>query len=251
GPANVISQGTQEMYRAQVGYPIGYFYGLKTNGIFQNDAEVQAYKNSSGGLIEPSAVPGDVRYVDTNKDGLISQDDATMIGNPNPKYTYGLSLSAEYKGLDFSLIATGVQGVDIMKSYRSFYDSWQQNYTTDIFGRWHGEGTSNRIPRLVAGPSINTQYVSDLYVENGSYLRISNVTLGYDFKKLIKKMPMAQFRLYVAVQNLYTFTKYSGMDPAVGFIPVQADGTAGYSSNIDVGFYPNPRTVMMGASIKF
>jgi hypothetical protein len=241
------------MYRAQVGYPIGYFWGYKTTGIFQTEADVQNYKDKTGKVIQPTAVPGDVRFVDLNGDGVIDQNDKTMIGDPNPNYTFGITLGADYKGFDISLLANGVAGNQIARSYRSFADSPLQNYTTEILGRWHGEGTSNKIPRVISGVSASTQNISDLYIENGDFLRISNVTLGYDFKKLLPALPMAQARLYLTLQNLYTFTKYKGMDPEIGYSPdpTNRPTNSGFSSGIDLGYYPSPRTVMVGASIKF
>jgi hypothetical protein len=239
------------MYRAQVGYPIGYFWGYKTAGIFQNESEVQSY-TKDGKLIIPTAVPGDVRFVDLNNDGVIDQKDKTKIGDPNPHYTYGVTLSFDYKGFDFAVVGTGVGGNSIAKSYRSFADSPLQNYTTDILGRWHGEGTSNKLPRMYYGTHMNDQYISDLYIQKGDYFRIQNITLGYDFKKLFTSVPLSQLRFYVSIQNAYTFTKYNGMDPEVGYAPT---GVSGWGDNvvrgIDLGSYPSPRTVMIGASVKF
>lgn len=247
GPENVLSQGTKEMYRAEVGFPIGYFWGYKTAGIFQNAAQVE---NTPAKL--DGARPGDVIFVDTNGDGFITDDDKVMIGNPHPDVTMGLSLNFGYKGFDLALTATGAFGQQIAKSYRSFADSPLQNYTTDIFGRWHGEGTSNKLPRLTAGSHTNWQYISDIYIENGDYIKMQNITLGYDFKKLFPKMPLQQARLYVTAQNLFTITGYSGMDPEIGYSP---EGTGGQNDNwvtgIDLGFYPSPRTYLIGVNLKF
>lgn len=242
GDANVISQGTGEMYRAQVGYPIGYFYGYQTAGIFQNQQAVDAYKEAK----YKDTRPGDIIYVDTNHDGEITEDDRTMIGNPHPDLNLGLNLNFEYKGFDLSLSTVGVFGNQIAKSYRSFADNPKENWTSDIFGRWHGEGTSNKIPRLTSGTHSNWQNISDIFIENGDYFRLQNVTLGYDFKKLFPTMPLGQARLYLTAQNLFTATKYSGMDPEIGY---------GYGkswvSGIDLGFYPTPRTYMVGVNLKF
>ncbi|MCX6329853.1 MAG: TonB-dependent receptor [Bacteroidia bacterium] len=234
--------------RAEVGYPVGYFWGYKTLGVFQTSAEVAAYKNSTGTVIMPNALPGDVIFVDTNGDGVIDDDDKVMIGDPNPDVIYGLNLRCYYKGFELSVSTYGVAGNQIA---RCWHDAGQgdNNYTTEILNRWHGEGTSNTIPRVTAGSSINFQYTSDLQIENGDYLRISNLTLGYDFKKLIKALPLQQLRLYFTVQNLYTFTKYSGMDPEVG--TSTDDSSYGWCKGLDLGFYPSPRTVMIGASVKF
>jgi len=246
GANNVLSQGTGEMYRAQVGYPIGYFYGYLSDGLFQNEDEVKAYVNGNGELLLPDARPGDIRFVDYNGDGVINTDDRTMIGNPNPDYTFGFSFNMAWKGFDLSVMTSGVLGNQIAKSYRSFADSPLHNYTKDILDRWHGEGTSNTVPRLTAGAGISQQYISDLYIEDGDYWRINNITLGYDLKSFLKSTPLEQIRLYVSLQNPITFTGYSGMDPEIGFGNSQS-----WVSGIDVGNYPSARTFMLGASVKF
>lgn len=244
-----ISGGTAGIPRAEVGYPIGYFWGYQTDGLFQNPGEVESYKNADGKTIMPTAQPGDVRFRDLNGDGTIDDKDKTMIGDPNPDVLLGLNFNVGYKGFDLSVATNGSFGNQIIKSYRGAGDSPQDNYTTEIFGRWHGEGTSNKIPRVTSGTHINRQYISDLYVENGDYWRINNVTLGYDFKKLFKKVPFEQLRLYVTAQNLFTITGYSGMDPEIG--TSTDDDKSSWVSGIDVGFYPLPRTYMVGANIKF
>lgn len=234
--------------RAEVGYPIGYFYGYQTAGIFQNTEEVNNYTNSEGTVIMPDAQPGDVKFVDIDGDGAITELDKVQIGDPNPDFVYSFNLGLDFMGFDFSLTTYGVAGNQIA---RSWHDAGgpQDNYTTEILGRWHGEGTSNKIPRVLNGSSINQQYFSDLQVENGDYLRIQNLTLGYDFKRLLTDLPFEQLRFYVTGQNLYTFTKYSGMDPSIG---TSTDETnAGWVRGVDLGYYPNPRTIMFGASIKF
>ncbi|NYI49413.1 SusC/RagA family TonB-linked outer membrane protein [Macellibacteroides fermentans] len=241
GDANVLSQGTTEMYRAQEGYPIGYFYGYKTAGVFQNWSQVDGTAAKYAG-----AQPGDLIFVDTDNDGKITEGDRTQIGNPHPDFTMGLNLNFSYKGFDLNITGAGAFGQQIAKSYRSFADSPLQNYTTDIFGRWTGEGTSNKLPRLTSGSHTNWQNISDIYIEDGDYLKIQNLTIGYDFKKLFPTMPLGQARLYLTAQNLFTFTGYSGMDPEIGY---------GYDkswvSGIDLGYYPSPRTYMVGVNLKF
>ena len=242
GDDNVLSNQTTEMYRAQVGYPIGYFYGYKTDGIFQTEEEIANYK----GAKLDGARPGDVIWVDSDHNGVIDDGDQVMLGDPHPDLNLGLSLSASYKGFDISMTMNGAFGGQIMKSYRSYVDYARQNYTSDIFGRWHGEGTSNKLPRLTSGTHSNWQFNSDINMENGDYMRMQNLTIGYDFKKLFKNLPLKQLRLYVAAQNLFTITGYSGMDPEVGY-----GGYQDWVSGIDLGFYPSPRTYMVGANIKF
>lgn len=169
-----------------------------------------------------------------------------MIGNPHPDVTVGFGLAASYKGFDLSATLHGAFGHQIMKSYRSFVDYPRQNYTSRIFGRWHGPGSSNRIPRLTTGTSPNWQFVSDLYMENADYMRLKNITLGYDFKQLFKHIPLQQLRLYFTLENPFTITGYSGMDPEVGY-----GGYETWVSGVDVGSYPTPRTVIVGVNVKF
>jgi TonB-linked SusC/RagA family outer membrane protein len=242
GLTNQLFDNAQEFYRAQSGFPIGYFWGLKTNGIFQNESEVQAYQ-ANGRQIQPTAAPGDVRYVDLNGDGTIDGADRTMIGNPNPKYTFGINLSADYKGFDFSVVASGVAGNELVQSYRNQANPYG-NYTSRILDRWRGEGSSNSTPR-VTEDNRNWTNFSDLYIQSGDYLRISNVTVGYDLGRVFKKSYLKQVRLYASALNLYTFTKYDGMDPEIGY------GSEGFSSGVDVGYYPRPRTFMFGANFRF
>jgi hypothetical protein len=238
----------------EVGRPAGYFFGWKADGIFQNQAEVDAYVNSKGQPIIPGAKPGDVRFVDVggggkdlkDPDGIIDDNDRTMIGCGWPKYKVGFSFYLDYKGFDLAVDATGAFGFDIAKSYRSFADSHNQNYTTHVFKRWTGEGTSNQWPRLTNGSHPNYQRVSNIFLENGNYVKIQNVTIGYDFKKLYRQLPFSQLRIYATAQNLLTFTNYSGMDPEVGF----GDGQS-WVSGIDLGFYPASRAYLFGVKVTF
>lgn len=248
GTGNEAYNNADPVYRkAQTGYPIGYFWGFKTDGILQNQTEVNSYiaslgGNSSNTLQGRNIAPGDVRYVDVDKNGVINEADKTMIGNPNPDFTFGLSLGFTWKALDFSLTSNGVAGNEIFQSYRN-YGSKTANYTTAILGRWHGEGTSNELPRLT---ETNINYrISDIFIHKGDFLRISNIQVGYDFAKNIKWKYLSQFRLYVAVQNAFTLTSYDGMDPEIGY------GTDASTSGVDLGYYPRPRTILTGINIKF
>ena len=232
-----------------MGYPIGYFRGYKTLGVFQNDEQVKNYKNSEGIIIQPNAVAGDLIFVDTNGDGVISDADKVMIGDPNPDYVIGLNMNFAFKGFDLSIVGNGAFGHQIACCWRRWADSPLNNFTTNIFKRWHGEGSSNRYPRLIFGASPNWQYVSDIFIENGDYFRLSNITFGYDFKHLLNNVPFEQLRLFVTGQNVYTFTKYFGMDPEIG--TSTDDSNYPWAKGIDIGYYPSPRTVLMGVSIKF
>lgn len=241
GNTNSLFDNSLEFYRAENGFPVGYFWGLKTNGIFQTEAEVAAH-NKGGQVIQPNAQPGDVRYVDLNSDGVINDLDRTMIGNPNPDLTYGFSFNADYKGFDFSLLASGVAGNQLVQSWRNHANA-KANYSSAILDRWHGPGSSNTMPRVTEDNRNWTQF-SDLYIHDGDFLRISNITIGYDLSRTIAKSYLSKVRIYASVLNLHTFTKYNGMDPEIGY-------GEGFSSGVDLGYYPRPRTLMIGANIRF
>ena len=251
GNPGVLSQGTEYIYRAEVGKPIGYFYGMSYSGIWQNQEQIDAARQAGKAVLD-GAQPGDCIWDDWNGDGVITYAEGATcdrheIGNPNPDIMLGINLGLQFKGFDFAVNGAGAFGQQIMRSYRSFSDSWWHNYDTTILNRWHGEGTSNTQPRISGTGHANTNYVSTRYMENADYFKIKNVTLGYDFKKIWKSCPFQQLRLYVQAQNLYTFTKYTGLDPEVG----NAAGGDSWASGIDLGLYPPSRTYLVGASIKF
>ena len=247
GYDHALSSQTGFISRVEVGYPIGFFYGYSTAGVFQTPEQVRAYVGKNGKPIMPNAVPGDVIFVDRNGDGVISADDRGMIGDPNPDFTLGINLNAQWKGFDLSVTGFGAFGQQIAHSYRDFGDQPKDNFTMDIASaRWHGQGTSNRYPRITATPHMNWTYISDIYVDDADYFRISNITFGYDFKTLSSRIPLNQLRVYVACNNLHTFTKYKGMDPEVGY-----GNGEGWASGIDIGNYPCTRTFMVGVSIKY
>lgn len=242
GSTGMLFNNSPEFYRAEDGKPIGYFWGYKTAGIFQNEQQIADWIKAGNGILQSDVKPGDVIYVDVNHDGMITSEDKVNLGNGMPKFSYGFNLNLYYKNFDFGVVATGAAGFDIVQSYRS-WDAMQANYTTRILSRWTGEGTSNKIPR-VTNQNINWQF-SDLYIQDGDYLRISNVTLGYNFAPLINRPWCSNARLYVQAQNLLTFTKYDGMDPEIGY------GTADWVSGVDLGFYPRPRTFLIGVNLSF
>lgn len=247
GGADALSTQSDFITRVEVGRPIGFFYGYKTLGVFQNDEQVRNYKDAKGNQIMPNAVPGDVIFADLNGDGVISAEDRTMIGDPHPDVNLGLNLNFGYKGFDLSITGVGAFGQQVAHSYRDFGDNPKDNFTMDIAAnRWHGEGTSNRYPRITSSPHQNWKYISDIYVDNADYFRISNLTVGYDFKKLFSQIPLSQLRIYVAMTNLCTITGYKGMDPEVGY-----GAYSGWSQGVDIGNYPAARTFLIGANIKF
>ncbi|MDR7209540.1 TonB-dependent receptor [Flavobacterium piscis] len=248
GLSNELYDNAGEFYRAQNGFPLGYFWGYKTGGVFQTQEQINNYKSANGVILQPGAAPGDLIYQNVNGDDKIDAYDKTSIGNPNPDFTFGFSLSANYKAFDFSLMANGVAGNQIVQSYRNQSGAYG-NYTSAILSRWHGEGSSNTMPRVTEDNRNFTQF-SDLYVQDGDFLRINTVTLGFDLAKINKSNTFfaSQFRLYFSVLNLYTFTKYDGMDPEIGFGSSNDDQK--FSSGVDVGYYPRPRTYMLGLNVK-
>ena len=241
-----VWNGCAEVYRAQVGYPIGYFWGYKTDGLFQTQADIDAYTNSEGKVIQPQAQPGDLRFQDLNDDGVLDDNDKTMIGDPNPDLNFSFNVNLAYKGFDLNIATNGVWGNQIFKAYRHNTNTLM-NYTTDILGRWHGEGTSTTVPRVSSSGSPNDLFVSDRFVEDAWYWRVADVTIGYDFKHLFPDFKaISQLRLFFTGQNLGILTPYSGFDPEVG-------GTAGVSwaQGIDFGMAPSARTFMVGLSVRF
>lgn len=254
GGNDLLAQNTGYMARFEEGHPIGYFWGYKTEGVMQNEADVQAYldKNCKGNAANSKQgtgiKPGDLKFVDVTGDGIVNDDDKTELGDPHPDVTMGITLGASYKGFDLSVTGFGAFGQQVARSFRKFTDGEFENFTTEVYDYWHGEGTSNKYPLLAhmnAGP--NWQTISDIYIEDASYFRLQNLTVGYDFTKIWKNSPFQQLRLYFAAQNLFTITGYKGMDPENG----TAIGSDSWVTGVDVGNYPQPRTYMVGVNVKF
>ncbi len=231
-----------EVTRTKLGHAIGSFYGYRSDGLFQNQAEINNYKNSAGGLIQPNAKPGDIKFLDVNGNGSIDPNDRDIIGDPTPDFTYGITLNAAYKGFDMVLLGTGVAGNQIFNATRRF-DLPTSNYSTAILNRWTGEGTSNKIPRLTLNDTNeNYSRVSSLFIEDGSYFRIKTLQVGYTLpNKLTQKAGINKIRFYVMANNLLTITKYTGFDPEIG----------GGSYGVDRGFYPQARTYFAGINVGF
>ncbi len=240
GESGVLMATTDMINRVQVGYPIGYFYGYETAGIFQTQQEVDATQAKLSG-----AQPGDVIFVDRNDDKKIDNLDKTMIGNPNPDFTTGLSFNAYYKGFNLGVTTTGAFGHQIIKTYRRWADRPEENFTLDAYDRWTGPGSTNKVPRLTFNPHPNRNYISDLYIENADYVKIQNITLGYDFAPLMPSLKFSQIQLYMSAQNFFTITGYSGLDPEVGY------GQTSWASGIDIGFYPSAKTFLVGLNVEF
>jgi TonB-linked SusC/RagA family outer membrane protein len=251
GQTGVLYVNFEEFYRAQDGYPLSFFWGYKTNGVFQDTAQINHYTNN-GRIIQPKAQPGDVIFQDLNGDGIINEQDKTMVGNPWPKFIYGFSFNAGYKGFDLSFILQGVYGNDIANGISSM-NTFSPNKTVDALDRWNGPGTSNRMPRMTDGAEANKNWrnFSDLYIEDGSYLKVRSINLGYDFSRNIFKEVVEQFRLYISVVNAFTFTKYKGFDPEVGYGDFDNTRYQNMSTGIDLGTYPQSRQFIFGMNLKF
>lgn len=230
--------------RAENGYPFPYFYGWKTDGIFQNMDEIISYVNAEGALYQPNAVPGDVRFKDLNNDGLIDDSDRDMLGKGMPDVTYGFNINLAYKGFDLGLLFQGVAGVQVFNVTRRT-DLAYVNLPKWILGRWTGEGTSNSVPRFTVLDDANQNWrSSDLWVENGDYFRLKNAQLGYTLpSSLTKKALISSIRVYVAAENLFTLTKYRGFDPEIS--------SASTSLGVDRGVYPQARTFLFGVNVGF
>lgn len=227
--------------RFEAGYPIGYFHGYETAGVFQTQAEIDASPVTQAG-----AKPGDLIFVDQNGDGVINfsdDSDKTMIGSPIPAATFGLTLGLSYKGFDFSANVFAAVGQEIIRNFER-----QQPYANQlnyVINRWTGPESTNEDPRVTTGATRNTVF-SDYYVENGSFMRLKNIQLGYTIPKtVVSKFKFSSIRVYVAANNLYTLTQYQGFDPEIG----SAGGAL--ASGVDYGFYPQARTIMGGISVKF
>jgi TonB-linked SusC/RagA family outer membrane protein len=226
--------------RMEVGLPIGYFYGYKTDGIFQNQAEVDAHPSQSA--LGAEASPGDIRYVDVNGDKKIDSNDRTNIGDPIPDVTMGLNLSLKFKGFDFIAYAYASIGNEMVRNYERTQPNVNKlSYTLD---RWTGSGTSNEVPRVTTAATSNNVF-SEFYVEDASFIRLQNLQLGYTIpEKLTEKIKIKSLRFYGSISNLFTLTNYTGYDPA-------ASSGAPIGGGFDSGFYPAARTYTFGLNLNF
>jgi TonB-linked SusC/RagA family outer membrane protein len=229
-----------------VGNPVGQFQGYRTDGIFQNEEEVLAHVDNDGNLLQPDAAPGDIRYAKGNDGQLFFGN----IGNPLPNFTYGFNAQLSYKGFDLNLFLQGVQGNDVFNGTLVYTErpDGAYNMTRRMLNRWTGEGSTNDAhnPRMNAADA-NNNWFSDRYVENGSYLRLKNIQLGYTIPvALVQKIGLQTFRLYAGATNVFTRTKYTGFDPEIG---------TGYYGALDLGIdratYPQPRTFTFGVNVTF
>ncbi|SHJ61102.1 TonB-linked outer membrane protein, SusC/RagA family [Arenibacter nanhaiticus] len=234
--AGSFGVGQDPPSRMENGKPLGYFYGLKTNGVFQNQEEVNAHAT------QVNAAPGDLRFVDLNGDGKIDSGDRTGIGSPIPEATMGLNFSFNYRNWDFSSYAFANVGNDIVRNYER--NQPLVNKSVYALNRWTGEGSTNTYPRVTTGATSNTLF-SDFYVEDGSFIRLQNIQLGYTLpEQAIERLGVRNLRVYASASNVFTLTEYRGYDPS-------ASSGDPIGAGIDPGFYPVPRTYLLGLNLKF
>lgn len=225
-----------QVSKTEAGHPLNSFYGFKMIGLYQNQKEIDDYLT---GAPHPDIKPGDIKFMDKNKDGIINDDDRTYIGNPNPRFSYGFNLLASYKNFDFAMLLQGVNGVEKYNDLKKIidYDTRPFNHTVSTLNAWHGEGTSNTIPRSTFTDNGSSK-TSSIFVEDASYMRLKNIEIGYTFNSSGKSHSIFQnARLYVSAQNLFTITKYTGLDPEA-------------YNMFDQGTYPQSKAFLFGINIK-
>jgi len=266
GNGQPIAAGSMQagyIAKNDVGQPVGSFYGYVTDGLFQTQEEIDAYTftkvDGTVIKIQTKAIPGDIRYKDIGSfdlkgdqqmipDGKIDDADKTYIGNALPDFTYGINFNCAYKGFDFTLFLQGIQGNDVFNAtnWYLWHTSEHYNRSTELLNSWHGEGTSNVFPILKTTDRNGNNVISDRYVEDGSYMRLKNIQLGYTIpNSLTSKVGVSELRLYVSGQNMLTFTQYSGLDPEIGNL------TSDLSAGIDLGTYPQARIMQFGVKFSF
>jgi hypothetical protein len=244
----LVGRRQEAFTMTQVGMEMAYFYGYKTDGIFQTQQEIDNY-TVNGQKIQPDAAPGDVKFLKTADDGLpLNANDRTYLGSGMADVTWGLNANFAYKGFDLAVflqssIGNEIANASVMDLYSSDFSQW--NMSKEMMNRWTGPGSTNKYPRLIASDPNGNSKFSDRYVENGSYVRIKNVQLGYTLPQaLTQKIKIQRARIYFSVDNLAVFNSYSGYDPELG-------GYLGSPLNggVDMSTYPRPRTFVLGLNI--
>lgn len=236
---------TQWDTKSYVGKSIGEWYLIKTDGLFRSEADVLAHTNSKGQLIQPSAKPGDVRYIDYNDDGQITDADRQHCGSTIPKFHFSSTINLEYKGFDLMVLLNSSFGNKLFNGPRSGYDRFDDNsnYRAD-YDPWSETNVHAKDPRPIYGDARNVRGDQDRWLENGNYVRVSQLALGYTFPKSLIGQYFQQIRLFVNAQNLITFTKYTGLDPEFANSNI-------WDRTYDGASFPNPKGVTIGAQIKF
>ena len=226
--------------RTEVGGEVGRFYLFKSDGIFQNQAEIDAHG------VQPTAAPGDLRFVDTNGDGNLDDDDKQFFDSALPKLEYGLTFNASYKDFDFSIFFQGTHGNNMYNGMKMWlYRTDRQNVSSDLVNAWTPQNTGTTIPRSVFGDPNNNIRPSDYFLEDASYLRLKNIQVGYSLpENILDKFLLSRARIYVSGYNLLTITDYSGFDPGI-------TNTGLFSRGVDRGFYPLSKSFNLGITLEF
>ncbi|HRP33231.1 MAG TPA: TonB-dependent receptor, partial [Agriterribacter sp.] len=236
--------------RIAEGETLGHFYVLKSMGIFQSQSEIDNYKDKDGNIIQPNAAPGDLKFQDTNGDGVISADDRINAGNSFPKFTYTLNASLNYGNFDVNMMWTGSQGNKIFNGLTlggKLMQGASYNNSTDILERWTPEHTNTDIPRVSVKDLNNNRAYSSFFIEDGSFVRMKYLSVGYTFNKSMLGPNISKLRLFLTFQNLITITRYTGFDPEIG-------SDVGYSANmygVDRGAYPQAKAYIFGINFNF
>jgi TonB-linked SusC/RagA family outer membrane protein len=246
---STFQSSSYEIGRTAVGHPLGAFYGFKTLGIFQTQADINNYLGKTGKPIQPNAKPGDFKFADLDADGAITSTDRTFLGDPSPHWTFGFTVTTSYKNFDLIAFGQGVSGNQIFQGLRRL-DIPSANYSTAALGRWTGPGTSNVFPRLTDNDANgNFTNPTSFYLSDGAYFKVKTIQLGYTLPKdLMNRAGLQKIRIYVSVNNLVTLTKYTGFDPEIG------GGFGGQNANnygVDNGIYPQARSFLAGLNVTF
>ncbi|WPP49194.1 SusC/RagA family TonB-linked outer membrane protein [Catalinimonas niigatensis] len=255
-PADRYGRPNQEIARTPVGDPLSSFYGWRTDGLYQTEQEIESDPNivNDARRTNGQIVPGDVRFVDINDDGLIDEEDRTILGSPHPDMVYGFNADFGYKGFDLSIFFLGNAGVDIYNADRmqGLDPTYPFNMYAEAINRWNGPGTSNSIPRMTTNRNNLNHRTSDLFIESGDFLRLKNIVIGYTLPAtLTEKVGVSRARFYVTGQNVFTITNYSGMDPELGYVDLNGNDNNISQLNVDYAQYPQARTWTVGANITF
>lgn len=243
--ANLGTSGA--LTRSDQGYPVWYFHGFKADGIFGTFDEINAYVNQEGGLIQPSAIPGDVKFKDLDGNGIINEDDKTILGSPHPDWMFGFNASMRYKGFDLSVFLNGVIGNEV---YYGAFRTDVSNNNKPLFlyeNAWTPENMSDEFPRYTINDNNNNFSHNSLFVFDGSYIRLSNLELGYTLpQQVMNNINVEKLRLYVSGRNLFVISDYPGADPEIGN---SNGGDEKTSIGIDRGLYPRPRIISFGVNL--
>jgi hypothetical protein len=227
------------------GETAGTFYGYVTDGIFQNWTDINSHSDEHGNLLQPQAEPGDFRFLDLNKDGVLNDNDKQVIGDPEPDFTFGINGYAAYKGIEINLLFTGTYGNDVLNAIKPYTATGEGYYNSEkglLDRSWNGENSTNTQPMIKAVDQNQNFRYSDYYIEDGSYIRLKNIQLAYNFPdQLLRPVRIKKAKIYISAENVFTLTRFSGLDPDMGGSPTVR--------GIDWGHYPLPKRFTIGLKL--